>query len=228
LRRRPRVVGLVVIGLAVAVLLAVIASLSLDDPKDKPVRITGAGEVQQLLGGIQQDGATLGDPDAAVTIELFNDLQCSTCDEYQLAVVPPLVNDLVRPGDAKLVYRHFPLGEKETNLADFGAVAAGEQDDQWQFVQLFFINQDQVPPMGVTEDFLSNVAAAIIEFDLVKWRSDFDDPSIKPTLDNDGKIAAQLGLPAQPGVLVAGPAGSKTLIDRPSLEDIESAVEAVK
>jgi protein-disulfide isomerase len=225
--RRPRPVGLAVIGLAIFVLLAVIASLSLDDPKDEPVKITGAGEVQQLLGGLHQEGATLGEPEAPVTIELFNDLQCSTCDEYQLDVVPRLVNDLVRDGDAKLVYRHFPLGEKERNLADYGAVAAGEQDDQWQFIQLFFINQDQVPTMGVTEDFLSMVAAAIIEFDVGKWHDDFDDESITTTLDNDGKLAAQLGLPAQPAALVVGPTGRKTLIERPSAAEIEAAVEAV-
>jgi protein-disulfide isomerase len=225
--RRPRLIGVLLIGLAVAVLFAVIASLSLDDPEDEPTKITGAGEVQQLLGGIHQQGATLGSPDAPVTIELFNDLQCSTCDEYQLEVVPPLVEDLVRPGDAKLVYRHFPLGEKERNLADYGAVAAGEQDDQWQFVQLFFINQDAVPAMGVDEDFLAKVAAAIIEFDLTKWHQDFKDESIAETLDNDGELAAQLGLPAQPAALVVGPGGRKQLEDRPSAAEIEAAVREV-
>ncbi|MGZ5341838.1 MAG: DsbA family protein [Solirubrobacterales bacterium] len=225
---RPRPLGLLVIGLAVVALVAVIASLSLDDPNDEPIKITGAGEVQRVLGGIHQTGAELGSPDAPVTIELFNDLQCSTCDEYQLEVVPPLVEDLVRPGDAKLVYRHFPLGEKERNLADFGAVAAGEQDDQWQFVQLFFINQDQVPAKGVDEDFLSRVAAAVLEFDLNQWHQDFKDESIAETLDNDGELAAQLGLLAQPAALVVGPGGRKQLEDRPTAEEIEAAVEAVQ
>jgi protein-disulfide isomerase len=225
--RRPRLIGVLLIGLVVAVLFAVIASLSLDEPEDKPVEIIGAGEVQRLLGGIHQTGAELGSPDAPVTIELFNDLQCSTCDEYQLEVVPPLVEDLVRPGDAKLVYRHFPLGEKATNLADYGAVAAGEQDDEWQFVQLFFINQDRAPAMGVNEDFLARVAAAILEFDLNQWRQDFKDETIAETLENDGELAAQLGLPAQPAALVVGPGGRKQLEDRPSAEEIEAAVEAV-
>lgn len=224
---RPRPVGLLVIGLAVVVMFAVIASLSLDEPEDKPVEITGAGEVQRLLGGIHQSGAELGSPDAPVAIELFNDLQCSTCDEYQLEVVPSLVENLVRPGDAKLVYRHFPLGEKATNLADYGAVAAGEQEAEWQFVQLFFINQDRAPAMGVNEDFLARVAAAILEFEHTKWRQDFKDESIAETLDNNGEIAAQLGLPAEPAVLVVGPGGRKQLEDRPSAAEIEAAVEAV-
>lgn len=224
---RPRPLGLLLIGLAVAALFAVIASLSLDDPNDKPIEITGAGEVQRLLGGIHQTGAELGSPDAPVAIELFNDLQCSTCDEYQLEVVPPLVEDLVRPGDAKLVYRHFPLGEKERTLADYGAVAAGEQDDQWQFVQLFFINQDKVPAKGVDEDFLARVTAAVLELDLNQWRQDFKDESIAETLEADGELAAQLGLPAQPAALVVGPAGRKQLEDRPSAAEIEAAVREV-
>lgn len=205
-----------------------IVSLSLDDPDEAPIEITGAGEVQRLFGGIHQEGATLGAPDAPVTIELFNDLQCSSCDEYQREVVPPLVEDLVRPGDAKLVYRHFPLGEKERVLADYGAVAAAGQDDQWQFVQLFFINQDQVPSTGVSEDFLSRVAAAVLELDVNQWQDDFDKESITDALDADGKLAAQLGLPAQPSVLVVGPDGArKQLDDRPSVAEIEAAVQEV-
>lgn len=226
-RGRPRVVGIVVLAVAVVALLALIASLSLDNPSDKPVEITGAGEVQGLFGGIHQQGATLGSPDAPVTIDFFNDLQCAFCDSYQLAVVPPLVEDLVRPGKATLVYRHFPLGQRETEVADFGALAAAEQDDQWQFVQLFFINQDKVPPKGVDEDFLSRIAAAVLEMDVAKWRQDFNDESIRKPLEDDSRLEIDLRLPAEPAVVITGQSGVKKLEESPSAKEIEAAVAEV-
>jgi protein-disulfide isomerase len=232
-RGRPRVVGIVVLAVVVVALLALIASLSLDNPSDKPVEITGAGEVQGLFGGIDQQDATLGSPDAPVTIDFFNDLQCAFCDEYQLAVVPPLVEDLVRPGKATLVYRHFPLGQRETEVADFGALAAAEQDDQWQFVQLFFINQDKVPPKGVDEDFLSRIAAAVLELDVAKWRSDFErisdgqDEAARKILEDDSKLEIDLRLPAEPAVVITGVGGVRKLVERPTADEIEAAVAEV-
>jgi protein-disulfide isomerase len=230
-RGRPRAVGIVVLAIAVVALLALIASLSLDNPSDKPVEITGAGEVQGVFGGIHQQGATLGSPDAPVTIDFFNDLQCAFCDDYQLAVVPPLVEDLVRPGQATLVNRHVPRGPRETEGADFGALAAAEQDDQWQFVQLFFINQDKVPPKGVDEDFLSRIAAAVLELDVGKWRSDFqrisEDAGERSALEDDSKLEIDLRLPAEPAVVITGVGGVRKLEEQPTLDQIEAAVAEV-
>ena len=98
------------------------------------IKISGADEVQQLVGGIQQDGASLGSPDAPVTISVFNDLQCSTCDAYELDTVDPLVEEYVRGGTARLDFRHYSLGQAETTKAAYAATAAGEQDCLWQFV----------------------------------------------------------------------------------------------
>jgi protein-disulfide isomerase len=233
-RRRPRIAGVIAFVLAVGALLALVASLSLDKGSDKPVEITGAGEVQSLMGGIEEKDATLGSPNAPVTIDFFNDLQCSFCADYQKTVVPKLVADLVRPGKAALVYRHFPLGDKATELADFGALAAAKQDYEWQFVQLFFINQGAVPPVkGVNEDFLSRIAAAILEMDQGQWLSDYkkiaagDDSAAKAVLDNDTKLEIDLRLPAEPAVVITGPRGVRKLIQRPSLAEIESAVSDV-
>ncbi len=233
-RRRPRLVGVIVLVLAVGALLALVASISLDDSADKPIEITGAGEVQELMGGIHQSAATLGSPDAPVTIDFFNDLQCTFCADYQLEVVPKLVEDLVRPGEATLVYRHFPLGDKAEEQADFGALAAGNQDYEWQFAQLFYINQDEVKPArGVDEDFLERVAAAVLEMDQGQWRSDYekiaagDDEAANETLANDEQLELDLGLPAEPAVVVTGANGVRQLEQRPSAEEIEAAVDEV-
>ncbi len=228
MRRRPRIVGLVLLGLALTGLLALIASISLDEPEDRPEEITGAGTVQRLFGGLDQDAATLGEPEAPVTIDLFNDLQCADCDEYHLDVVPRLVEDLVRPGDAQLTYRHFPLGQRERVLADYGALAAAEQERQWQYVHLFFINQEVAVAEQVSEELLERIAAGVLELDVERWMDDFQNPSADEILDADAELALELKLTAEPAAVITGPRGTRELDGRPTAEEIEAAVADVQ
>ena len=226
-RRRPRPVGIIALALVVGLLLAGIASLSLDKGDEEPIEIEGAGETQKLFGGIPQEGATLGSADAPVELTLFNDMQCAHCDEYWLDVVPPIVDDLVRPGDAKLTYRHYSMGERATGLASFGAIAASKQDKEWNYIHVFFLNQDDAERQGVTNELLEDVARAVLELDTEQWSEDVEDPEIQRTIDADNEIAADLRLPAEPAVLVDGPRGTRKLIESPSLEEIRAAIEAV-
>jgi protein-disulfide isomerase len=226
-RRRPRAVGVVIVLVVVGLLIVGLASLSLDDGKEDPIRITGAGEVQQLLGGIEQKDGTLGNPDAPVTIDVFNDLSCDPCSDWQLEVIPKLVDDYVREDKVQLTYRHFAMGERESSEADYGALAAAQQDYEWQYVELFFINQDEAKRVGITDEFQSDLANAVLEMDADQWRKDFTAPEVQATIDSDNKVAADLLLPAQPAVIVSGPGGEKKLVASPSYDDIVEAIDAV-
>jgi protein-disulfide isomerase len=221
-------VGVIALALAALLLLFVIASLSLDEGDEAPIEITGAGEVQRQLGGIPQDGARLGSPTAPVTVQLFTDLQCSPCADYQERVITPLIEGPVRDGDLKLEFHHFPMTQSGFAAASFGAVAAAQQDDEWQFIQLVFINQDEAERTGVTEDFLDQIANAIINFNVEQWQRDKDEPEVTETLEADDELRADRRFPAEPAVVVDGPGGTRELIESPSLEQIETAIADVR
>ena len=65
------------------------------------VRIAGIAEAQEIFGGVPQEGDRLGSSDAPVSIQVFNDLQCSSCREDFLSTIPGLVEKYARPGDVK-------------------------------------------------------------------------------------------------------------------------------
>lgn len=224
-RFRPRPAGVVILVLIGLVGLFVIASLSLDKGDTDPIEITGASEVQRLVGGIRQDDRRLGDDSAPVTVQVFNDLQCPHCADYELNVIDPLIEDEVRAGDVKLEFHHFSTGARNTGLAAYGAVAAGLQDHQWQFIELFFRNQDEARDKGVTDDFLTRIAGAILEFNVEQWQQDFDDDQVTSAVEDDATLVAELKLPAEPAVIVDGPTQTITLIEQPSLDDIRNAIE---
>ena len=101
-----------------------------------------------------------------MTIDVFNDVQCTRCADYQLDVIDPLINDYVRTGEAQMIFRHYPLGGKPVTLGGVAAEAAGEQDRQWQFIEVFVRNLDQVPEQGVNQEFLNEIAAAVPKLDV--------------------------------------------------------------
>jgi protein-disulfide isomerase len=228
-RRRPRVVGLLVLALILGLLGFAIVSLSVGTGTEGQIKITGAEETQSLLGGIQQDGARLGPGDAPVIVQVFNDLQCDPCSDWNRDVVVPLIRGPVRAGQIQMIYHHFPMTESGFGLASFGAVAAAKQDYEWQFIELFFFNQEEAKNGGgATQEFLDNVSRAILNFNVEQWQQDQNDDDLQQTLDDDDKLAADRQFPAQPAVVVGGPNGTRQLIESPSLAEVEAAIAQVR
>jgi protein-disulfide isomerase len=227
-RSRPRLIGVIVLALSALILLFVIASLSLDEGDTSPIEIEGQGEVQEQLGGIPQDDARLGASDAPVTVQVFNDLQCTPCADYQREVITPLIDGPVRRGELKLEFHHFPMSESGLGLASYGAVAAAKQDDQWQFIQLFFLNQDEAKGDAVSDELLDRVVGAIpVDFNVEQWQRDLDEPDVRETLESEDELAAEHQFPAEPAVVVSGPGGTRELVQAPSLDEITEAIEQV-
>ena len=208
-------------------LLAAVFSLSVGEGGPEKISITGGEEVQQLIAGIPQDGPYLGSSDAPVTITVFNDLQCGGCDEYQLRTVDPLIEEYARTGDARFEFRNFSLGPTTTTEAAYAAAAAGEQDREWQYVDLFFRNQDEAPGGTISEEFLQDIANAIPDFDIEAWKRARDSSAVAARVEDDAALAADLRLPAEPATAVTGPGGTRVLDESPSKEQVEAAVGAV-
>ena len=226
-RTRPRVAGLIVLGLILAVLGTIVVGIALQKPDDDPIEITGAGTVQRLMGGIEQEGAVLGDADAPVAVEVFNDLQCPDCADYQLDEITPLIEGPVRAGDVKLVFHHFSFSARQTTLSAYASVAAGAQGRQWQYLQLFYINQDEAQEKGVTDELLERIASGVLELDLEQWQEDRESDEVADAVVADAELAAQRKLPAQPAVVVTGPNQTRELVESPTLAEIEAAIDEV-
>jgi len=224
------VLAALVLGLAAVI--AGIVELSTREPERGKAKIAGIGDAQQTFGGVRQEGDRLGSPDAPVSIQVFDDTQCSSCREQFLATIPPLVEDYVRPGDVKLEYRHYSFSARVTQLSFIGAEAAAEQDYSWPYIYLFFRNQDEAERLGIDEDFLATIAGSILELDVPEWRDYLNAEGgpggeIRERLERYERLGSDLGIRAEPAAIVSGPGGTRTLQDTPSLSQIIAAIEAV-
>jgi protein-disulfide isomerase len=216
------------LGAGAVGLIAAIVSIAVGTGGPKVIKLKGGDQVQELVGGIQQDGADLGPPSAPVTISVFNDLQCSTCDDYEIHTVDPLIEEYARSGEAKLEFHNYSLGQAETTKAAYAATAAGQQDREWQFVETFFRNQNVAPGGMVSEEFLNNIVNSITDLDRDTWQRDMGSPEVKARVDADAQLAADYGLRVNgPSIVVEGPGGTKVLQDAPSQQEVEAAVASV-
>jgi protein-disulfide isomerase len=86
------------------------------------------------------DGYTLGDPDAPVAIEVWEDFQCPFCQRFALQIKPLIVAEYVETGKASLTFRNLAFLGDESHWAAVAADLAAEQDGFWPFHDYLFAN----------------------------------------------------------------------------------------
>jgi protein-disulfide isomerase len=220
------------LALALFALFAGLFELATEEADRSLVEVSGIGDAQRIFGGIPQEDDVLGESDAPVTVTLFDDVQCTDCADHFADVVPRLVDELVRDGEAKLAYRNYSFSSFPEELGFFGVEAAGEQGYAWHYAYLFFRNQDEAARRGIDEDFLRDIAGSVLELNVDQWASDYgrgleQGSAMRRRLAADEELAQQLEIRAEPAVFIDGPSGNRLLQGSPSAAQIERAVEAV-
>jgi protein-disulfide isomerase len=128
-----------------------------------------------LLGGLPQNGLTLGRAKAPVTLVEFNDMQCPICRDYTSAVFPTLVQRYVRTGKLKMEMRLQSFMGPDSVTAGRAVAAAARQNRAWMFADVFYDNQGQENSGYVTPDFVKSIAAAPTTAQTLKaGTADFD------------------------------------------------------
>jgi protein-disulfide isomerase len=231
--RRGRVWILLALSLSAIALGYALVNIATQKPGRNVIRIAGISEAQEIFGGVPQEGDRLGSSDAPVTIQVFNDLQCSSCRADFLGTIPDLVEGPVRSGDVKLLYRHYSVSESPQELGFYGAEAAARQGYGWQYTYLFFRNQGEAERFHIDQRFLESVAGGVEELNEPEWLQYLEedggsDGPIGRQLEGYDELGTRLGIRTRQAAIISGPSGTRTLQDGPSLAQIEAAIEAVR
>ncbi|HEX3324214.1 MAG TPA: thioredoxin domain-containing protein [Solirubrobacterales bacterium] len=190
--------------------------------------ITDVAEVKQQLSGIPQSGMVLGDPSARVSLLEFGDLQCPVCKGYSEEVLPQVIENEVRSGEATLDFRNYTIIGPQSAPAGAAAIAAGEQGRGWNYVELFYRNQGAEDSGYVTDEFLTAIARGAGVPDIAKWNHDRESGPVRDEVAETTGQAEALGFTGTPSFAIRGP-GTKGVeaLETPagSSGDLESAVE---
>jgi len=112
---------------------------TIQQQNNPPPEITG-GTVD--MKALADNDPVLGDPNAPVTIIEFSDFQCPFCARFYSQTEIQLIDEYVKTGKARIIYRDFPLSfHPEAEPAALAAECANEQGKFWEFHDKVFQNQ---------------------------------------------------------------------------------------
>ena len=171
------------------------ASLNLDP--------TPGPEVPSLFPPVSPADHARGPEDAAVTIVVYNDFQCTDCN--YLPVSQHLLD--AHAGDVRFVYRYYPYTAlfDKGELAARAAEAAASQDKFWDMHDLLFEKQTDWVDLPV-DSFESWVTARAGELglDQARFTTDFNSTETIDRVQAAAQEAEKIGIPKLPFYLING------------------------
>ncbi|HTX30613.1 MAG TPA: thioredoxin domain-containing protein [Solirubrobacteraceae bacterium] len=251
--RRTRMLGGVLV-LAVVIVAVAIAISASGGGGGKPVNANSSAArsdvaaVSNLLSGIPQSGTTLGNPKAPVTITEYADLECPVCDSFALPTsrqnsdggpgsgyLDQLINQYVKTGKAKITYRSLETATGNGPNASMwpqqqaAALAAGLQNKAWDYIELFYYEQQGETTQYVNPAFLQSIAQQVPGLNLASWQANRQNPNLEAQVQSDGNAANALGFQYTPTLVIKGPKGQATPIQSlpSSYNEITSEINLV-
>ena len=179
--------------------------------QNNPIALQGAGESNNLFKGIPQHGLTLGNPKAPVTMEMFIDVQCPVCDDYEVNHLPGVVNKYIQTGKVQLQLKPWAFiggPGSQSFTGRLGLIAAAEQNKGFEYAKVLYDNQGTEDTGWLTGQVMAHIAASVTGLKLAQWRDDTNGSAVKQTAGAVDTLASQNKVTGTPTILV-GPTGGK-------------------
>lgn len=178
-----------IVGIAVAAVVILIIAQQANRP-------TGANR-EGLAGGAAK---SLGREDAPVVVTVYSDFQCSHCAEFAFDAERQIVENEVKAGTVRLVYKHFWLGSDGSLWAAEASECAAEQGLFWEYHDIIFENQSG----GFTKARLKGLAQQLDGLDQNQFGRCLDTDQYRSTVNDDTQEARVLGLAYTPTIIING------------------------
>lgn len=171
--------------------------------------LTGVSVVAGCLGrgrgAVDRERATsrptLGDPDAPVTVAVFEDFACPPCGMFNRDVVTKLKPDYIETGQVRYEHYDFPLPLDETiswQAPQAARSVLGQTDAEtfFEYTTSLFENQASLDP-GTYADLAEAVGA---DGDVVEAAA--RNGRYRDTIERDRQLGVERGVGATPTVFV--------------------------
>jgi protein-disulfide isomerase len=227
--RSPLTIAAAVGGaLAVALVVASLASSHKGSSSSPTTQLNGVAATAGLLRGIPQKGFVLGSSSAPATIEEFADIQCPYCARWATQVLPLVVRGYVRTGKARVVFRPLAfVGPDSQRGAEYFAAAAA-RGRAWQLIELAYANQGQENGGWASAEFLDRLSGAA-GLDVGATRSAAAGSAATKAIRAAADEATTLGVRGTPTIFVRDRAGKLVQVANPfDLAQLNGALDAAQ
>ena len=221
-RQRLITIGLIALGAALVVFAVVWPQLR---PVGEIVAVTPAALPEA-------DGLSLGDPNAAATIDVFEDFQCPACQRFTANIEPLVIQNLVATGKARYVFHNYPFldgngagSSGESDQAANAAMCANEQDKFWDMHGTLYANWNGENQGAFSSRRLQAMAESL-GLDMNAFNSCFSANKHETEIQADFDLGGEMGVSGTPTVFVNGQrVGQANSVA--SYQEIADAVNAI-
>lgn len=199
-RNRLITIGLVTVGAILLVFAFVSPTLK------------GAGEIITVtpVSLPNANGLTLGDPEAVVTVDVFEDFQCSACRYFSDSIEPLIIQNLVETGKVKYTFHNYPFldgdgagSSGESDQAANASMCANEQEKFWEMHSILYANWNG-ENIGDFSDVRLRAMAEAIGLDMDAFNSCFNANRYEDEIQSDFELGQDMGVSGTPTVFVNG------------------------
>ncbi len=178
----------------------------------------------------QVEMTSLGDPNAPVKIDVYEDFQCPACRNFSSAVEPLIIINLVETGKVFYTFHHYPFIDGgsasnggESDQAANAAMCAAEQGKFWDMKAIIYANWNS-ENMGAYADRRLIAFAENAGLDMEQFNACFEANKYLDQIQADFDKGLELGVTGTPSVFVNGQIINPGFV--PSYDEIAAAVEA--
>lgn len=206
LRKKERQQQMVVIG-AIVLIAIVFVVIFYTSTRQASINNTG-GSIQTitLKDYKNAQGTAMGDPNAKVKIDVFEDFQCIHCKDYTEGVEPLIISQLVDTGRVYYVFHQNPFldnpnsTDQASHRAALASECAAEQNNFWNYKSVIFANYTGVE--GEYSDVRLQAFANSIKLNMDQFKSCLADAKYQSKLDEGLNLGVKMGVKGTPSIFV--------------------------
>jgi protein-disulfide isomerase len=207
LRKKERQQKMIVIG-AVGLIAIVFVAIFIISTQKSALDASG-GPIQKitLKDYKNANGTTLGDPNAKVKIDVFEDFQCIHCKDFTESIEPQIIAQLVDTGRVYYVFHQHPFldqpsADPSSHRAALASECAAEQSNFWNYKNIIFANYTGVD--GEYSETRLEAFAKAIKLDTGQFKTCLTEARYQSKLDEGLNLGVKMGVKGTPSVFVNG------------------------
>lgn len=176
-------------------------------------------------------GLSVGDPNAPVKLDVWEDFQCSACLYFTKNIEPGILDQYVSAGKVYFTFHNYPFidgDQGESHDAANAAMCAAAQNRFWDYHDMLFANWLGENAGSYTRPRLVAFAEKL-GLDMGAFNKCFNANQYAAEIQKDAAAGAGLGVPPTPGIFVNGNAVQSSAGGdyMPSYNDVAQAIDAV-
>jgi len=211
----------VILGVIAAIIIGGISFVAMN-----PDSLTVDNSKTSLSLDTQNGSPVLGSPDAPVTIVEFGDYQCPFCQRWNTNTKPPIVDNFIETGKAKLVFVDLAIIGPDSQKAHAGSYCADEQGLYWEYHDFLYANQGHENSGWVNSNNLKSLVSGIDGLDTDSFAQCLDSGKYEQRVKDNTNIAKKAGARSTPSFIIIGPTGDSVPIKGAQPYDVfQQAIE---